>query len=449
MLSLEKSPYTLSPQSEAQIINSIKEIEGRVSILRKSGKLTDETLKRYYGLKRFEQVAESNAIEGSTLSIGETEVAVLRGITLTGHDPAYVRDARALDSALTRIVEIAKERKPTDIEQLLEIHSLILGDRLGGGKFRSEPVRISGSEHTPPKTWQAIMAAMEQWEGWSVANSTSPAPLRAAVLHAWLAHIHPFIDGNGRTARAISNLELVRAGYPPVIIRKKERDRYIDALSQSDSAGDIASFLDLVLERTVGAIDGLERAASEKQGFDPIVARIRQKQSLQLEVWRKSVELLSSLIELKLSEKLSHPSIQFFKRDFGGVADLDDFLTLCQSKPVGSSWSFRLSINIRGIARFSFLSYVGHRSHQMLDHLGGEGGPALYWSVYDASLERKWRSVTTEAPYFREATISLDRGNDWSIITARQEFVKCTTVELAESVSNEILRKVEEGISSQ
>jgi len=437
----------LTDAAEAHVISSIREIEERVSLLRATGKMTDETLRHYYGTKRFEQVAESNAIEGSTLGVGETEVAVLKGITLTGHDPAFVRDARALDAALTRTAELARRNEPTDIEQLLEVHKLILGDRPGGGQFRNERVIISGSRHIPPKTWKEVMSQMEQWEAWSRENKDSPAPLRAAVLHAWLAHIHPFIDGNGRTARAISNLELIRAGYPPLIIRKKERDRYIDALSQSDAAGDIASFMDLIIERTVGSFIGLERSAVERQGFDPILQTIRKKQALQLEIWRRSVDLLSSRIELRLAEKLLDPSIQISRDDFGGIADLDDFLTLCASKPVGSSWAFRISIRIGGVGRYSFLSFIGHRSYQMLGQLKKEGGPSLYWSIFDQNYERKWRHVSEEAPFFKEATIALDQGDNWTAIKSTGEIAKLSTVNLADRVAAAIVQSIQDLVS--
>lgn len=443
MLSLSDSPYILTPEAEAQVEDHIKMIEERVLLLRQSGKMNAETLKKYYGAKRFEQVAESNAIEGSTLGVGETQVAILKGITITGHDPAFVRDAQSLDKALNRAAELASDRnRTTDLNQLMEIHSLILGDRPGGGMFRTERVRISGSDHTPPKTWKEVMAAMEEWEKWSLANADAPSPIRAAVLHAWLSHIHPFIDGNGRTARAISNLELIRGGYPPMIIRKKERDRYIDALSQSDAAGDILSFLELVLERTSGALDGLEQAASEKQAFNPVVEKLRKRHELQLEVWRRSVDLLSSRIELQLGEMLADPSVLIGKTDFGGIADVNDFQTLLASRSIGMSWAFRFSVRINGFGRFSFLSYIGHRSTRMKAIMHNEGGPSLYWSIYDDTYERKWRSVTDEAPYFREATISLEAGDNWSAITSEGNHVQCTTAELADSVAKSLVDSI-------
>ena len=148
MISLDGSPYLLEPSSEERLLTEISELEDRVLLLRENRVLTPETLDRYYGRKRFEYVAESNALEGSTLTSGETELAVLKGVTLTGHDPGYVRDAIDLDRALQSLTELARKNQPVDIQQVKGIHELILGERPGAGLFRKERVRIKGSNHT-------------------------------------------------------------------------------------------------------------------------------------------------------------------------------------------------------------------------------------------------------------------------------------------------------------
>ena len=165
------------------------------------------------------------------------------------------------------------------------------------------------------------------------------------------------------------------------------------------------------------------------------MAKLRKNQSLQLEVWRKSVELLSSRVDLNLNSRMANPAVLILKKDFEGIADLEDFLTLCKSQSVGRSWAFRLSVRIHGFGRHSFLAYIGHRSFQMISAMGGEGGPSLYWSIYDEGYERKWRSVTDEAPFFKEATISLNAGDNWTALTVSNTLVALTTAELAEKVS--------------
>ena len=161
MINLDGSPYLLDPSAENYLLAEIGRVERRVSLLRSKKLLTAATLERVYGQKRFEYVAESNALEGSTLSVGETELAVLKGITVTGHDPGYVRDAVDLDNALQSLSTLAKKNIPIDIEQIKEIHSHILGSRPTAGLFRRERVQIKGSKHTPPKTWGEVMSGME------------------------------------------------------------------------------------------------------------------------------------------------------------------------------------------------------------------------------------------------------------------------------------------------
>lgn len=440
MLKLEETPYQLDTSAEKELLKKIKELEERVDLLRHSGSLTEDTLKHYYGEKRFEQVAESNAIEGNTLSVGETELAVLKGITITGHDPGFIRDAKALDAALQRLRDMAKEVKsPTDIKQLQELHSLILGDRPGGGIFRSEPVRIKGSSHIPPKAWEEVMNQMEDWEQWSKTNQSMPAPIRAIVLHAWLVHIHPYVDGNGRTARAITNLELVRAGYPPIILRKKERDRYIDALSESDIAGDLRSFCELIVERTEGALKGLEISAKTKQGYSPIQERIRKRQEQQLNIWDTSVQLLISTLNHFVHEAVDSVGGNVFIKAFDSPLDLEDYISLCEGKAAPRSWAFITNITIPGFSKQVRLAYLGFRSSAMFQRLDEEGGPSIFWSKPNLNGYPKWINIEENAPFGLELTIKQGVGDEWYARKMDGSIEKLNTTSLAKAIANSLV----------
>lgn len=440
MLNLDKSPYSLVSTAEQEITIQIRGLEERVGLLRHSGTLTDETLANYYGEKRFEQVAESNAIEGSTLSVGETELAVLKGVTITGHDPSFIRDARALDAALLRMTELARENKSaTNIEQLLELHSLILGDRPGAGKFRDEPVQIRGSDHRPPKYWKEIMDAMEAWQNWSKENSVAPAALRAIVLHAWLVHIHPFIDGNGRTARAITNLELIRSGYPPIIIKKKDRDRYIEALSESDSGGDIGAFFELLMERIEGSLIGLEISARQKQGFSPIQEKIRVHQEKQLNVWDASVHLLVKSIENFVNEEIGNVGGNVYINKFESPLDLEDYISLCEGKSAQKSWAFIANLSIPGFPKLVRLAYFGFRTTTMFHALDNEGGPSIFWSTKNESGYPKWNRTEKEAPFAVEITTKQGTGDDWYARKIDGSVSNMTTTELAKEIARSLI----------
>ena len=264
-IDLDGSPYSFE-ETGGWVWDEAAELHERVDLLREQGRLSEQTLRAYFSETRFRQIAESNAIEGSTLSVEETELAVMRGVTITGHDPAYSKDAVNLSKALERMVELAGEKSPTTLDQVKDLHALILGGIPGAGLFRSQPVRIAGSDHRPPASWRDVMSEMEDWDGWSASNGSGQALLRAIVLHTWLTHIHPFTDGNGRTSRAVMNLELIRAGYPSIIIRRQDRLRYYDALAESDLVGDLLPISELILARAEDALRDLERRATAHAG---------------------------------------------------------------------------------------------------------------------------------------------------------------------------------------
>jgi Fic family protein len=443
VFNLEGTPYLLDVNASEQVKARLDAIEQRVSLLRRNGTLTEQTVKDYYGEKRFEQVAESNAIEGSTLSAGETELAVLKGITITGHDPAYAKDAMALDRALTRITELARETKyPTDISQLHEVHALLLGDRSGAGIFRKERVTIRGARHTPPKTWEQIMTMMTDWQSWSAENITLPAPVRSAVLHAWLTHVHPYIDGNGRISRAIGNLELIRAGYPPIIIKKKERDRYIEALAESDEGGDIRSFFELIFDRIEGGITGLELSAKRKQGFNPVVEKIRQIQERQLYIWETGVKLLASIIGHRLTQVLEPVGGTGTVRLYDSPLDLDDYLEVCGGKSVSRSWAFTVRIEIPGVSRLEKLAYIGHRSNRMHQAMSHEGGPSLYWSSKNPASFPKWLADGDKSPYAAELTSKAGNGDEWIVRLQDDSIQKVQTTELAAKIASALVNEV-------
>lgn len=440
MLNLDGTPYLLDADAERGIVEQIKCLEERVETLRNSGQLTQETLVNYYGAKKFEQVAESNAIEGSTLSVGETELAVLKGMTITGHDPAYVKNAISLEKALVRLAEIAKSKDlATDHTQLRELHQLMMGDRPGGGIFRNEPVRIKGADHRPPETWKEVMDAMEDWQTWSVKNKNLPALVRATILHAWLAHIHPFVDGNGRSARAVTNLELVRAGYPPIILRNKERDRYIDALAESDAGGDIRSFFELIIERAEGALTGLELSAKSQQDYNPVIQKIKMRQTKNLQIWETSVALLVKTVEHYLAGLLDQVGGSTYIREFESPLDLEDYTGLIQRKSASKTWCFIVNISIPGIEKLERLAYISYRQPDLFHQMDNIGGPAIYWSKKNPAGYPKWITDEDSSPFCTEMTIEEGIGDAWSARLIDRSINQYSTTDLAKNIAQALV----------
>jgi len=439
-INLDGSPYSLE-ETGRWAVEKAADLERRVELLRNAGRLTEQTLRAYFGDTRFEQVAESNAIEGSTLSAGETKLAIMQGITITGHDPAYSRDAINLSNALERLVELAKESPATDIEQVQELHRLILADAPTAGVFRSQPVRISGSPHTPPATWPEVMAGMEDWERWSIDNDGAPALLRAIVLHTWLTHIHPYADGNGRTSRAVMNLELIRAGLPSVIIRRKDRLRYYEALAESDMGGDLELIVELVVERAEDALRRLERTASAKQGYDRQRAELKEAQKRQVGIWNDAVRLLFSLVDDALEvafEGIGRVSTFWYEDELS----VDDFVSLSQGDSAGNSWLFRIDVEVSGIGSQRYLAWTGFRSYEMWHSHGIGRGPSIFWSVPDQTGERRWVKDDSKSPGIVELTLELPNVDQWTGRLPNGEFRNFKPSGAARRIASSILDSI-------
>jgi Fic family protein len=431
LIDVTGTPYYLPIQAgENAIEATIRDLTERVALLRSTGVLSDATLHEYYGAKRYEQIAESNAIKGSTLSVGETELAVMKGITISGHDPAYSRDAQSLAEALNELTKMARDKTPTDIDQVKRLNEIIIRGRSGAGDFRTSEVRVRGSRHVPPRTWREIMDQMEQWESWSRTNHAAPPVLRATVLHAWLEHIHPFLDGNGRTGRAITNLELVRAGYPPIIIRRKDRDPYLDALARADDA-DLGAFIDIIAGRLEDSFRDLERAAHRQQDYDVQRTRYRLAQNNRLAVWNAGVHLLFENIKSNLSNVFDDVEMREYDQ-----LSVDDFIDLCEGRPVRLSWAFAIRCKAPGMPAIERLAWTGVMGETLRTRVGhAPSRPALMWSVLNPVSFPRWiRADAASSPGGEQMTIHNDR---W-LVERAGSILELSPSDLATGIANEI-----------
>ncbi|MCY4067720.1 MAG: Fic family protein [Acidimicrobiaceae bacterium] len=447
--SLEGSPYTIDATGR-HVIEDARKLQERADLLRQRGRLTDATLRAYFGDKRYEQIAESNAIEGSTLGVGETELAVEKGVTITGHDPAYSADAVNLSRALAHMVELAKDPSPSDSRQVKELHSLVLGRGPTAGLFRSAPVRISGSPHTPPATWHQVMSGMEEWERWSVDHAESLPLLRAIVLHAWLTHIHPFTDGNGRTARAVMNLELIRAGLPSVIIRRKDRLRYYDALAESDLGGDLEPLSELILARAEDALRDLERAAKRHEGYDAAQEMLRKAQARRAAIWNDAVSLLFSLVTDAIESAVGDTG-DVSTRWYDAELSADDYAALCEGDAAGNAWLFRIDVDVPGLDHNRYLAWTGFRTFEMKASLPARDepsrdrprdGPAVFWSIPDVLGSRKWRRAYSDSPGVQELTLDLPDVDRWIVRLPDGDAVRLAPSQVAQRVAASIVESL-------
>ena len=183
-----------------------------------------------------EWIYNSNAIEGNTLTLRETQLILEQGITIGGKSLREHFEVINHQEAIKLVETLVLQQKPFTAFDVRQLHALVLAkiDDENAGQYRYVPVQISGSTHEPPPSWN-IPALMDEWVGWLQEQEGEMLPVAlAAIAHHKLVSIHPFIDGNGRTARLIMNLILMRAGYPPAIISRINRQQYYRVLSQAD-----------------------------------------------------------------------------------------------------------------------------------------------------------------------------------------------------------------------
>lgn len=197
----------------------------------------------------------STALEGNTLDLRETRLVLLDGLTAGGktlREHLEVVDHR---DAIEWLEEAVRNGMPLTAGLVREVHRLVVKSTLPeeAGRYRRGGVRIAGSRHVPPAAWDVPGLVEKMLEEYAGMVDKHPV-WRGAWLHWRLVWIHPFTDGNGRTARLLMNFSLMRNGYPPAIIRKEERARYLDALETASVGGNLEPFVELVAGRVIDSL---------------------------------------------------------------------------------------------------------------------------------------------------------------------------------------------------
>jgi Fic family protein len=194
---------------------------------------------------------ESNRIEGNTLSLQETNLVVNEGITVGGKTLQEHLEAINHQEAIHFIEQLVVNLQTFNKSVLLQLHRLILMgiDTKNAGVYRNVEVRISGSKHVPPSPLLLNDLMDGYFEFYELNKRTIHPVLLAAEMHERLVTIHPFIDGNGRTARLVMNLVLLQNGYTLVNIKGnlKNRLKYYQALEQVQLNHEHTEFYKLIL----------------------------------------------------------------------------------------------------------------------------------------------------------------------------------------------------------
>ena len=220
-------------------ISLLEIIDQKKAELDKCRPLTAGEVERLNEEFTVEYTYNSNAIEGNTLTLRETDM-VLRGLTIDQKPLKDHMEAVGHKEAFDFVCELVRDKVPISERVIQQIHYLVLADKKDDrGVYRRVPVRIMGAQHEPVEPY-LIQPSMEQLM-LNFAESTEHIITKLARFHIEFEGIHPFIDGNGRTGRLLVNLELMKAGYPPIDIKFTDRIAYYKAFDEYYSKGNLVA----------------------------------------------------------------------------------------------------------------------------------------------------------------------------------------------------------------
>jgi len=237
--------------------NATKPIDGRIKVsesylnkilelktlLDSKRPLTKGELERLNEEFAVEFTYNSNAIEGNTLTLRETDM-VLRGLTIDKKPLKDHMEAIGHKEAFDYVLDLVKDKTPITENIIKQIHFLVLKDKEEDrGVYRKVPVSIVGAKHTPVQPYLIEVKMQELLNSYNKDSKDFIQEL--ARFHVEFEAIHPFIDGNGRTGRLLVNLELMKLGYPPINIKFSDRKAYYEAFDSYHVKGDIKPMVSL------------------------------------------------------------------------------------------------------------------------------------------------------------------------------------------------------------
>jgi len=203
-----------------------------------------------------EYTYNSNAIEGNTLTLRETQLIIEEGMTVGGKSITETLEAKNHPEAIKFVERLVDAKSELTEEVILQLHKLIMSNITeDAGHYRTTGVKITGATFMPPPSSQ-VKPRIDELLKWLRKNPDELTPIElAAVFHHRFIQIHPFSEGNGRTARLLMNALLMKDGYPFIAtVPKLDRPKYLKTLAEADS-GNTSSFVNFIARCAEKALD--------------------------------------------------------------------------------------------------------------------------------------------------------------------------------------------------
>ena len=192
-----------------------------------------------------EYAHNSTAIEGNTLTLIETKVLLEDKISVGKKSLREIYEVVNHNKAFSYVKNCIAEDKPLDENIVKDIHSILMENILVGGIYRNVEVRITGAKHKPPVPSEMYHQIKDFFSNLNFKSDLNPIEL-ASWTHAEFVKIHPFVDGNGRTSRLITNYQLMKHGFLPVSVNKEDKLDYFNFLEEYAVNGNLEPFADFI-----------------------------------------------------------------------------------------------------------------------------------------------------------------------------------------------------------
>ena len=262
-LGLDRQPRPLEDEIglrfEAALETRVGSVAQRVRAFAGSGERAAQALAAAHRTWRIEEIFHANAMRGNRLDLAQTQALIASGITVGGLNLREHLEVVNLNRALDHAAMLATCDAPLTEHGLRELHALLFAsiDDENAGTYRRIDTRLVGRDYLPPES-VLVPALLREFTEW-LEQSTADPVIKATAAQAKIANISPFLDGNGRVSRLLSNVILHAAGYPPAIVRVEDARRYYDGLRQAD-AGDMSALLALMIDRVEESLSRLDAA---------------------------------------------------------------------------------------------------------------------------------------------------------------------------------------------
>lgn len=312
----------VSSNYQIQMENSIKalDLKEKLDRLRPIDKVQEGRIMQKF---RLDWNYHSNHLEGNSLTYGETKALLLFGVTAQGKPLQDHFEITGHNEAINWVIDVVKGDYPLNENFIRELHTLLLKQsyvvnaitpdgkptkkRIQVGSYKTSPNHVrtktgemfyfATPEETPSKMTDLINWYREKFEQ----EEVNPIFL-AAEFHYKFIRIHPFDDGNGRTARILMNFILMKFNFPPVIIKTEDKANYFSVLRLAD-AGNIEAFIEYIAQNLVHSLQIMIAGANgenieEEDDLDKEIALLEQKiNKTEYKKYIKKQEIIAELFD--------------------------------------------------------------------------------------------------------------------------------------------------------